>query len=344
MIRPVNMETFCPKNTTSEKDVKKLFDAYVNHGSSSDVYGCFEYYFYNSLYAGSGSFYFGFLALPSYYTRFINKYNKVFKNIKISVISEYDIYSFTNDRGSLILSNDVSPSDDLILHKSVLFKVDFSDDYEKRQKVLLGYVLHHSLRMLNLGEGFLSRIEPEHPKNYCSIQKIVDLNNKKLGSRGLSEYEINKEYILLFDDIDTVNNGLRKLNFNNRQTKIVRNIYFYKNKPEPISPKFKDGDLIVALPSTIGRYSYTKYERLLLGMCMGFNDNTDDPEYPKSKYFDLKILKHVEGFIEENTFMVDSLHFRLITDEELLLLYPHTTKTAQEIRDNLKEKYLGITS
>lgn len=335
--RPLVQETFCMSNMSSEKDIISSFTSYITTTSqNNNLHSCFERYFYKNLYEGVGYFYFGFLVVPSYYTRFINKYNKVFKNIHIDTLCINDIYSFHNDMGSLVLDNKPGHADP-ILHKSVLFRVRFSNDYAKLQKTLLGYVLHHSLRLLSLGELFIQRTDVEHPKNYCSIQKLVDINNAKTGGRSLSEGIITKEHILLFDDINSVNNGLKSFSTSARQTRIVSRIYNEKHQ-EKYKNKFKCGDLVVPLDSSRGKYSYTVDGKMFLGIITEVLEDS----YTADALNDIKVkvLVHIDRVRTFDVFPVQSLYFRLITDEELLELnlnHLPLVKNSENIREVLRD-------
>lgn len=311
MNKSIPIETFCPEFSLSESELVYYFKQYMKDNCEGNyVFGCFEYYFYKKLYDVNENFYFGFLILPYFYKRFINKFNRKFNNIKIEVIYEDDVYTYVNDYGTLNVTDDIKGT----LHKSALFKVSFSEEYSEKAKVFLGYVVHHLIRLLSLGEGYVTDTEEEHPKNKCSIEQLVEINNRICGGRALSSNELEISDILIWDDIEKINERSKYLDATDRQTKIVKYLSG-KSSVERLyegnlnREELNVGDLVVHV-DVKSPYGITNND-MVLGMV------TDRPS-TWDGIFNIKILAHdITDVYLNRTFPVNSLYFRKITDDEL---------------------------
>lgn len=190
---------------------------------------------------------FGFYTLPNWIESFVEQFNSLFKNIKLSLLWTKEIYLINGEE--TVTNIKWSKDNDYLPIKSALFKINYSDSYPIWTRIYTTYYIHHLIRQLSYAE--LEELDYDIPKN-CpkDPMKIVikRSNSSYEKERSLSYFKLTTNDLLKIDDIEQANKIeklLEELQVNKEIPIIKQTVIglLFQDKL-PSNEKFKTGETI----------------------------------------------------------------------------------------------------
>lgn len=231
---------------------------------ASYTYGCFAVYF--STYR-PGGFYFSFPNMPLWIESAVSKLNKLFKTFQYEIVDIQPSYCQVNNSfGTTCLCPTDKKTD--YEFRRPLFTIKFSEEYDEESKCILQYILHHILRMLSLGEGFIGW-EDKEPDGI--LEFLCSANNRILNRyRAISEVDIKPEHILNLDSVTNVKSACStyKKYFNDIRGMRQTDIILHCSGTGEHSDKYNVGEFVV--DTSVEKRNESRYKEEVVAVFPSF--------------------------------------------------------------------------